>query len=142
MSSTITITSPNREKTRKERNQVTIIGQHHSDEPSINTRTIYTHPSASILFSHLPLGESTSSPIIIQAPRKYQEPVAESNSNLIIHLMLTALGTVAGKAQGLVGHELSDAGVDGGSDGDTGSYQYRKGMDIKEGYTQGRHLMQ
>lgn len=34
--------------------------------------------------------------------------------------MLTVLGTVGGKTEGLVGHELIGAGVNGSSNGDTG----------------------
>lgn len=42
--------------------------------------------------------------------------------------MLTVLGTVGGKTEGLVGHELVGAGVNGSSNGDTGietSVRYR-----------------
>lgn len=37
--------------------------------------------------------------------------------NMIVHLVVAALGAVAVKTQGLVGHELLGARVDGGTDG-------------------------
>lgn len=42
-----------------------------------------------------------------------------TQGNVIVHLVLAVLRLVAREAQGLVGGELPDAGVDGGSKGDT-----------------------
>lgn len=43
----------------------------------------------------------------------------------MVHLVLTALGAVAGEAQSLVGQELAAARVEGGADSDTaGTGQY------------------
>lgn len=38
---------------------------------------------------------------------------------MMVHLVLTALGAVAGETESLVGHELLAASVDGSTDGDT-----------------------
>lgn len=38
---------------------------------------------------------------------------------MVVHLVLTALGAVAGETQSLVGHDLVGGGVDTGTDGNT-----------------------
>lgn len=59
----------------------------------------------------------------------------------MVHLVLAALGAVAGEAQSLVGHQLSATRVDGGADGNTAglvSTSKERFRDSDEGYEEGK----
>jgi hypothetical protein len=50
---------------------------------------------------------------------KTEDRILRAQRNIVVHLVLTALGAVAVKTQGLVGHQLLAARVDSGTNGNT-----------------------
>ena len=52
---------------------------------------------------------------------KTADRILRAQRNMVVHLVLTALGAVAVETQGLVGHQLLAARVDSGANGNTES---------------------
>jgi hypothetical protein len=113
------------DKQKKQVSYDSTICQLHHQDSGPGSQNIYTARSSVPFFLHWLFSNHAHRLQILLINNtsgknpKTEDRILRAQRNMVVHLVLTALGAVAVETQGLVGHQLLGARVDGSTNGNT-----------------------